>query len=72
MGGALADPVDGGVLVFAGGAEVAASFAEQDPYVLKGIVESWSVREWSVVVGGGVVGGGGVGVAKRRKGVRGK
>ena len=26
-------------------------FAEADPYVLEGIVTSWTVREWSVVVG---------------------
>ena len=51
LGGALADPVDGAVLVFNGGSEVAEAFAASDPYVLHGIVESWTAREWSVVAG---------------------
>lgn len=51
LGGALADPVDGGVLVFNGGADVAKSFAECDPYVKHGIVCHWDVRAWSLVVG---------------------
>jgi hypothetical protein len=51
LGGALADPVDGGVLVFNGGADVAKAFAEGDPYVQNGIVSQWDVREWSLVVG---------------------
>ena len=51
LGGALADPVDGGVLVFAGGPNVAESFAMRDPYVTSGVVTSFSVREWSLVVG---------------------
>ena len=50
LGGALADPVDGGVLVFTTG-EAAENFAEADPYVLNDIVTQWTVREWSVVVG---------------------
>lgn len=50
LGGALASPVDGGVLAFSAG-EAAEKFAEADPYVLNGIVTSWTVREWSVVVG---------------------
>jgi uncharacterized protein YciI len=50
LGGALANPVDGGVLIFTAGA-AAERFAETDPYVLNGIVTSWTVREWSVVVG---------------------
>lgn len=51
LGGALADPVDGGVLAFAGGRAVAEGFAHADPYVLNGIVTDWTVREWTVVVG---------------------
>lgn len=51
LGGALADPVDGGVLAFAGGRAVAEDFARVDPYVLNGIVTDWTVREWTVVVG---------------------
>ena len=31
LGGALADPLDGGVLAFAGGREVAEAFAKSDP-----------------------------------------
>jgi len=50
MGGALADPVDGGMLVFSA-SEAAENFAEADPYVINGIVSDWTVREWSVVVG---------------------
>lgn len=50
LGGALAEPVDGGVLAFAGRA-VAENFARADPYVLNGIVVDWTVREWTVVVG---------------------
>jgi uncharacterized protein len=52
LGGALADPVDGAVLLFAGDSpEVAASFARADPYVTNGLVTSWRVREWTTVVG---------------------
>lgn len=52
LGGALADPVDGAVLLFKGEtAEVAASFARVDPYVVSGLVSSWKVREWSTVAG---------------------
>lgn len=52
LGGALADPVDGAVLLFKGQSEeVAASFARADPYVVKGLVKSWRVREWSTVAG---------------------
>lgn len=52
LGGALADPVDGTVLLFRGTSpDVAASFARADPYVLNGLVPSWRVREWTTVVG---------------------
>ena len=51
LGGALADPLDGGVLLFAGGREVAEEFATSDPYTQNGIVTDWTVREWTVVVG---------------------
>ena len=50
LGGALSDPVDGAVLVFTA-SQAAENFAESDPYVLNGVVTSWTVREWSVVVG---------------------
>lgn len=52
LGGALADPVDGAVLLFKGETPaVAESFARTDPYVLNGLVLRWRVREWITVVG---------------------
>lgn len=53
MGGALAHPVDGAVLLFRGDSPQAAEdFARADPYVLNGLVTRWGVREWTTVVGG--------------------
>ena len=52
LGGALADPVDGAVLLFRGESPaVAEAFAEKDPYVLNGLVTRWRVREWTTVIG---------------------
>lgn len=52
LGGALADPVDGAVLLFkADSPEPIRAFAESDPYVLNGLVTSWRVREWTTVIG---------------------
>ena len=52
LGGALADPVDGAVLLFQGDtAEVAHAFARADPYVREGLVTAWHVRAWTTVVG---------------------
>ena|SRR5689334_18640018 len=52
VAGALADPVDGAVLMFAGADKsVAEDFARADPYVLGGLVERWHVRQWTTVVG---------------------
>ncbi|HEY5616444.1 MAG TPA: YciI-like protein [Vicinamibacterales bacterium] len=54
LGGALADPPDGAVLVFRGSSpQVAESFAKNDPYVKNGLVTKWRVREWTTVVGPG-------------------
>ena len=54
LGGALANPVDGAILLFRGETEdVARKFAEADPYVRNGLVRSWRVREWTTVVGEG-------------------
>jgi uncharacterized protein YciI len=54
LAGALANPVDGAVLLFRGESDdVARHFAEKDPYVLNGLVKSWRVREWTTVVGDG-------------------
>jgi uncharacterized protein YciI len=52
LGGALADPVDGAVLVFKGESPaVAEAFAAADPYVRHGRVTRWRVRAWSTVAG---------------------
>lgn len=52
LGGALADPVDGALLLFRGDSpEVAEAFARTDPYVVNGLVSRWRVREWTTVVG---------------------
>lgn len=52
LGGALAHPVDGTVLLFKGDSPgVAESFATADPYVTNGLVTKWRVREWTTVVG---------------------
>jgi uncharacterized protein YciI len=52
VGGALADPADGAVLMFAGEDKgVAEEFANADPYVANGLVTRWHVREWTTVVG---------------------
>ena len=52
MGGALAEPADGAVLVFKGqNAEVAENFVKNDPYVKAGLISRWRVRPWTVVIG---------------------
>jgi len=52
LGGALADPVDGALLLFRGDSPaVAENFASVDPYVTSGIVKRWHVRPWNTVVG---------------------
>jgi hypothetical protein len=52
LGGALASPADGAVLLFSGASPaVAEAFAAADPYVLNGVVLTWRVREWTTVVG---------------------
>jgi uncharacterized protein len=52
LGGALADPADGAVLLFRGDSPaVAEAFAAADPYVRHGLVTRWRVRAWATVVG---------------------
>lgn len=52
LGGALADPVDGAVLLFKGDStEVAEKFARVDPYVVNGLIKKWYVRQWTTVAG---------------------
>ena len=54
LGGALADPVDGAVLLFdADSPAVVEAFAKADPYVRSGLVTRWRVRPWTTVVGAG-------------------
>ena len=52
LGGALADPVDGAVLLFRGESPASAeAFARADPYVANGLVSRWRVRPWTTVIG---------------------
>jgi hypothetical protein len=52
VAGALADPVDGAVLMFESEDSAdAEQFAQNDPYVINGLIKSWHVREWTTVVG---------------------
>lgn len=52
LAGALAEPADRALLVWDAADPVAVErFAEQDPYVVNGLVHRWSVRPWNVVVG---------------------
>ncbi|MGO9340510.1 MAG: YciI-like protein [Terracidiphilus sp.] len=52
LGGALADPVDGTLILFKGDSpSVAENFARVDPYVTSGIVKRWYVRQWNTVAG---------------------
>jgi len=52
LGGAFANPPDGGLLLFQGDSPAAAEqFAKSDPYVLNGLVKQWRIREWTTVVG---------------------
>jgi uncharacterized protein YciI len=52
LGGALANPADGAVLLFRGDSPTAAEvFAAADPYVTNGLVRRWRVREWTTVIG---------------------
>jgi uncharacterized protein len=52
LGGALAEPADGALLVFnTKDAEAVLAFVRCDPYVVNGLVKRWRVRPWTVVVG---------------------
>jgi uncharacterized protein YciI len=54
LAGALADPIDGAVILFrADSPAVAEAFAAADPYVCNGLVTRWRVRAWTTVVGDG-------------------
>ena len=51
VAGALADPLDGAVFVFAGDRSAVEDFVAEDPYVREGLVTGWRVRSWTVVSG---------------------
>jgi uncharacterized protein YciI len=52
LAGALADPIDGAVILFrTDTSEAVEEFARRDPYVVNGLVTRWHVREWTTVVG---------------------
>jgi uncharacterized protein YciI len=52
LGGALANPVDGAVLLFkAESSSAVEAFAKSDPYVLNKLVKRWHIREWLTVAG---------------------
>jgi uncharacterized protein YciI len=52
LAGALADPVDLGILLFSSSSmDVVEAFAKADPYVTGGLVTEWKVRPWTTVIG---------------------
>jgi len=52
LAGALAEPADRSVLVFAtDDVSVVERVVREDPYLEEGLVTAWSVRPWTVVVG---------------------
>ena len=52
LAGALADPVDGALLIFrADDAKPVEEFVRKDPYIVNGLVKRWEIRSWTVVVG---------------------
>jgi len=50
LGGAVGDPVESALLLFADEA-AARAFAAADPYVAQGLVTGWRVLPWATVVG---------------------
>ena len=52
LAGALAEPADRAVLVWATeDRSLVTAFVESDPYVREGLVTAWTVRPWTVVIG---------------------
>jgi uncharacterized protein len=52
LGGALADPIDGAVLLFECDSPAPVeAFVAADPYVLNGLITRWRVRQWTTVAG---------------------
>jgi len=50
LGGAVGDPAESALLLFAD-ADAAYAFAGEDPYVAEGLVTRWRVVPWVTVVG---------------------
>ncbi len=54
LGGALADPVDGAVLLFdCDSPAPIEAFVAGDPYVINGLITNWRIRPWTTVAGEG-------------------
>lgn len=53
LAGALAEPLDGAVFLFAPADDATAveDFVARDPYVAQGLVTGWRIRPWTVVAG---------------------
>ena len=52
MGGALLEPNDAALLIFrCDHVDEVEGFVEKDPYVQKGLVKSYEIRQWSVAIG---------------------
>lgn len=52
LAGALAEPADRALFVWrTDDRGLLDDFAERDPYVVNGLVNSWTVRPWNVAVG---------------------
>lgn len=50
LGGAVGDPPESALLLFAD-TDAARAFAAQDPYVIEGLVTHWDVVPWTTVAG---------------------
>jgi uncharacterized protein len=52
MAGAAGDPVDSGLFIFKDlAAEDIEQYVKTDPYVLNGLVTSWTVKPYMVAIG---------------------
>ncbi len=53
LGGAVGEPPFQGLLIFIGedALEAAKAFAAADPYVINGVVTSWTASPWTTVLG---------------------
>lgn len=49
MIGTWADPSEGAMAIFTTRAE-AEDFVAEDPFVLQGVIKSWTIREWNEVM----------------------